>query len=250
MERNEIRHISISEQLFLGFLDFAKKVKQQSEEIGVKFTPEELAEVFNNSFSGKIRANFFLHIGDINRIIDGIQLIYDDLSELRKDKFSLKGNPIIRSELLFQCFFNEFFRIRETSKIFIKLLQNESVLTKKSKEQFIDFYFTAFDLAYEIRNSFVHKGTRFKDDEDSIPLETNFFDGLQPSEREKFISLIDESNTRENTVEIQCAIYMKFINYIMKTYIEFQELLNGFYADLIVLYEEKVLTITVDHNIN
>lgn len=84
-----------------GFLDFAKEVHQQSIDNGVKFSEGEMAEIFNNSFSGKVRATFFLWMGDLNKIIESINIVLDDLSELRKDKNSLKGNPVVRSEFLF-----------------------------------------------------------------------------------------------------------------------------------------------------
>lgn len=122
--KTEIKHIEIPKQLLPGFLESAKKVNRQSIEVGAKFTEEELTNIFNNSFSGKVRANFFLYIGDLNYTIEGVQLIIDDLLELRKDKHSLNGNPIIKSELLFQCFFSEFFRLREISKIFLKHLSD------------------------------------------------------------------------------------------------------------------------------
>jgi len=123
---------------------------------------------------------------------------------LREDKNSLKGNPIVRSELLIQAFFGEFFRMKEISKIFIKLLTTEKVLNNKNKETFVDFYFKMFDKIYEIRNMFIHQGLSFKNDEVSI--DKSFLDDLSLEEREKFVSMINKSNTRENTVEIQCAI--------------------------------------------
>lgn len=229
-----------------GFLDFANEVKRKCDAKGAKFTEEEIAEIFNNSFSGKIRANFFLWIGDLDRIIDGINIILEDLSGLRSDKSSLKGNPVVRSELLFQSFFGEFFRLRELSKIFIKLLTNEKVLNNKAKETFVGFYFQAFDHVYEIRNMFIHQGLSFKYDE--VAIDKSFFDSLSSEEKDRFISILKESNTRENTVEIQCTIYMKFIINTMEKYIEFQELLNNVLADLIISYEKKALTITVENN--
>lgn len=81
-----------------------------------------------------------------------------------------------------------------------------------------------------------------------MSIDKSFFDNLSLEERERFVSMINKSNTRENTVEIQCAIFMEIINRTMYRFIEFQEMLNGVLADLIILYEKKVLTITVDRN--
>ena len=242
----EIRYIQPPGQLMSGFLDFANEVKQKCDDKGAKLTEEEIIEIFNNSFPGKIRANFFLWIGDLDKIIDGVNIILSDLFDLRKDRNSLKGNPIVRSELLFQAFFGEFFRMREISKIFIKLLTSEKVLSNKNKETFVGFYFQAFDKVYEIRNMFIHQGLSFKNDE--VRIDESFFDDLSVDEKQKFASMLKESNTRENTVEIQCAIYMKFINHTMNKFIEFQEILNGVLADLIILYEKEVLTISVERN--
>ena len=229
-----------------GFLDFANEIKQKSEDKGAKFSEQEIEEIFNNSFPGKIRANFFLWVGDLNNIIDGVNLILSDLFDLREDRDSLKGNPVVRSELLVQAFFGEFFRMKEISKIFIKLLTTEKVLNNKNKETFVDFYFKMFDKTYEIRNMFVHQGLSFKND--NVSIDKSFFDDLSLEEREKFVSMINKSNTRENTLEIQCAIFIEFINRTMNRFIEFQEMLNGVLADLIILYEKKVLTIKVIRN--
>ena len=192
MNHTEIRPVKIPEQLLSGFLEFAKEVNRKSVERGIKFTEEQMTEIFNNSFSGKVRAIFFLHIGDINRILEGIQLIYDDLSELKKNRDAFKGNPVIRSELLFQSFFNEFFRIRELS---------------------------------------------FKDRD--ITLDYSVLEKFFPEEKENFSSLLNWENTREGTIALQCAIYMKFIGEIIEQYITFQEMLNGVLADLIILYEKQ-----------
>jgi hypothetical protein len=229
-----------------GFLDFAKEVHQKSLDKGAKFTEEEIVEIFNNSFPGKVRTEFFLWIGDLNKIIEGINIILGDLQELRKDKNSLKGNPVIRSEFLLQAFFGEFFKIREISKIFIKYLVQMDVLNNKNKDTFVGFYFTAFDWVYELRNQFIHQGASIRND--NIEIDISYLDNLTENEKKKFISLIKESNTRENTVEIQCAIYMKLILGIMERYVEFQDYLNKVLADLIISYEKMVLTITVTKN--
>lgn len=243
----EIRRIQPPNQLASGFLKFAKEINQKSIDLNTKFTEEEICDIFNNSFPGKIRANFLLWVGDLNKIIEGINLILSDLSDLKNDRNSLKGNPITRSELLIQSFFGEFFRIRETSKIFIKLLTKEKVLNKKSKELVVETYFIVFDKMYEIRNLFVHQNLGFKDFD--VNLGKDFFELFDKEEQEKFISLLNQANTRENTIEIQCALYIKFIEHIMESYIEFQEKLNGFLADLIILYEEQVMKITVANNV-
>lgn len=243
---NKIEIIQPPKKLASGFLDFAKEVKKKSDARGAKFSAEEMAELFNESFSGKIRANFILWIGDLNRIIDGINIILTDLSDLRADRNSLKGAPIIRSELLFQSFFGEFFRLREISKIFIKLLTKEKVLNNKAKETFVGFYFQAFDDIYEIRNLFIHQGLSFNDE--GIPINESFFNKLAIEEKEKFIKILEQSNTRENTVEIQCAIYVEFIIRTMKRYVEFQSVLNSELANLILSYEKKAMTITVENS--
>ncbi len=242
----EIRYIQQPKQLMSGFLDFANEIKQKCDDKGAKFSEEEIVKIFNNSFPGKIRANFFLWIGDLNKVIQGVNVILSDLSDLRKDKNSLKGNPVVRSELLVQTFFGEFFRMKEISKIFIKTLTTEKVLNNKNKETFVDYYFKMFDKIYEIRNMFIHQGLSFKNDE--VRIDKTFLDNLSLEEREKFVSMLNKANTKENTVEIQCAVHMEFIYNTMNRFIEFQEMLNGVLADLIILYEKKVLTIKVNRN--
>lgn len=60
--------------------------------------------------------------------------------------------------------------------------------------------------------------------------------------------LIKELNTRENTVEIQCAVWMKIIQAIMNNYIAFQKLLNNTLAELIIAFKKMNLHITVSKN--
>jgi len=229
-----------------GFLDFAKEVHQQSLDKGGKFSEEELVEIFNSSFSGQVRATFFLWIDDLNKIIEGINIVLSDLSELRKDKNSLKGNSVIRSEFLLQAFFGEFFRIREVSRIFIKYLNKVEVLDNRYKETFVEFYFTAFNWVYEVRNKIVHLGVNLK--EEGMDVDYSFLNDLNKAEKQKFISLIQDSNTRNNTIEIQCAIYMKIIQTIMNQYLGFQQTLNNVLADLIISFEKLNLNITVSKN--
>ncbi|MFA6150525.1 MAG: hypothetical protein WC716_04325 [Chitinophagaceae bacterium] len=245
-ENTEISIFQPPKQLMSGFLDFAKEVHRQSLDKGGKLAEEELAEIFNSTFSGQVRATFFLWIGDLNKIIDVVNIVLSDLSELRKDKNSLKGNPVRRSEFLLQAFFGEFFRIREISKIFIKYLNKVEVLDNKHKETFVEFYFTAFDWVYEVRNRMVHLGVNLK--EEGINIDYSFLNDLDNGEKQKFISLIQESNTRENTVEIQCAIYIKLIITVMNHYFSFQQTLNNVLADLIISFEKLNLSITVSKN--
>ena len=76
-----------------------------------------------------------------------------------------------------------------------------------------------------------------------IPLAFRFADYILekffPEEKENFSSLLNWENTREGTIALQCAIYMKFIGEIIEQYITFQEMLNGVLADLIILYEKQ-----------
>lgn len=239
----QIDFLQPPQQLMSGFLDFANQIKQKSIEKNAKLTEDELTEIYSNSFPGQIRTEFFHWIEDINRIFEVINIILSDLHDLRLDKNSLKGNPVIRSEFLFQAFFGEFFRIREISKIFIKYMTNMQVLDNKNKKAFVDFYFKAFDWIYEIRNSFVHQGLKLKDED--VEIDFSVIENLSEKEKEKFIQLLNESNTRKNTVEIQCAFYMKAIGEIMKTFIEFQELLSNTLADLIISFEKINLEIKV-----
>jgi hypothetical protein len=244
--KSKIEIIQPPEQLMSGFLDFANEVYQKSLDRGAKFTEEEITAVFNDSFSGKVRTMFFLWIGDINKIIDAINIILSDLQKLRNDKSSLDGNPVVRSEFLLQAFFGEFFRIKEISKIFIKFLTQIDLLNNKNKEEFVGVYYTAFDWAYELRNKIIHQGATIRDSDFNIDI--SFIENLSKDERDKFISLIQNSNTREDTVEIQCAIYMELISEIMDKYIEFQTLFNSLLADLIISYEKMVIKITVTKN--
>lgn len=242
----QIKLLQPPNQLMSGFLDFAKEVNQKCIDKGSKFTEEELVEIFNNSFSGQTRAKFFLWIGDLNKITEAINIILTDLSDLRRDKNCLKGNPVIRSEFLLQAFFGEFFKIRETSKIFFKYLNQVEVFNKKTKEDFVEFYFTAFNWVYDLRNNFIHQGLSFKTD--NVEVDFSFIKNLSEAEKDKFITLITESNTRENTVEIQCALYMEIIIGIMGNYTNFQELLNNVIADLIISFEKSNQTITITKN--
>lgn len=231
-----------------GFLNFAKEIHEKSERLKTKFTAEEIADFFNESLPGKVRANFLLFLGDLNRVIKGMNIMLDDLSEIRKDRNSLQGDPVIRSEFLFQAFFGEFFRLKEISKIFIKLLLKMKILSSKHKDMLYDSYFTAFEWVYEIRNMMIHQGVTFKNYEVSLPSE--LLKDLTEEEKEKFTLLLENSNTREGTVEIQCAFYTSVITEIMDKYLDFQSKLNDVLAELILLYEEYGMSITVTESAN
>ena len=75
-----------------------------------------------------------------------------------------------------------------------------------------------------------------------------FLNDLDRQEKQKFISLIQESNTREDTVGIQCAIYMKIIQTVMEQYFGFQEILSNVLADLVISFEKLNLNIKVSKN--
>ncbi|KQM68210.1 hypothetical protein ASE74_24140 [Pedobacter sp. Leaf216] len=229
-----------------GFLNFAKEIHQKSVELGTKFTEEELAEFFNQSFSGKVRANFLLWIGDLNRIIEGINIMLGDLNQLKSDRHSMTGDPVIRSEFLFQSFFGEFFRLKEICKLFIKQLAKIKVLSNKNKEMLYDSYFTAFDWIYEIRNMMIHQGVTFKNYDVKFP--EKFMTGLDPHEAEIFTKLVETSNTRQGTVEVQCAFYIWIISELMEHYLKFQHNMGDTLAELVLLYEDFALDITVSRN--
>jgi hypothetical protein len=230
-----------------GFLNFAQEIHQKSVDLETKFTEEDLAEFFNQNFPGKVRANFLLWIDDLNRIIEGMNLVLEDLNQLKNDKHSLNGNPVIRSEFLFQAFFGEFFKLREICKLFIKQLTKIGVLSNKNKDMLYDSYFTAFKWIYEIRNMMIHQGATFTKHEVNFPKE--FIARLDEPELKRFAKLIETSNTREGTVEVQCAFYIWIISELMNEYITFQHIVSETIAELILLYEELVLVITVSKNV-
>lgn len=238
MVENEMTRIDLPKKLLSGFLDFAQKINLQSNERGLKFTDEEIERIFEASFSGRVRAFFFTYLGDLNHILEGIDLILGDLRKMRDNKESMGSNPVVRSELLFRSFFNEFFLLKETSKPFLKKLVNAHVLDAKNRKEVSSFYSKAFEWVYDLRNMFVHESVTFRNDH--IKINSELLKDISSSEREKFIALLNQANTRENTVEIQCAIYMKIINEILPKYLEFQDFLNDFYANLILSYEDVI----------
>ncbi|ATP57459.1 hypothetical protein CPT03_13740 [Pedobacter ginsengisoli] len=241
-----LRYIQPPEKLGEGFLKFAKEIHQKSLSLETKFTEEEIANFFNESFSGKIRANFLLWIGDLNRSIKGINIIVGDFSEIRADRNSLGGDPVIRSEFLFQAFFGEFFRLKEISKIFLKLLYKHKVLSTKEKDMLNDSYFKVFEWVYEVRNMIIHQGVTFKNYDVELPMD--FLTDISDEEKAKFQELLENYNDRDGTVEIQCAFYTSIIRNIMNTFLEFQEKVGQTLAELILLYEEHAMSITVsDH---
>lgn len=242
----KIAYLQPPDKLAEGFLNFAKEIHQKSVDLQTKFTEEEIANFFNQSFSGKVRANFLLWIGDLNRIVEGMNIMLSDLNQLKNDKESMTGDPVIRSEFLFQSFFGEFFRLKEISKLYIKQLSKTKVISNKNKELLYDSYFTAFNWIYEIRNMIIHQGVTFKNYDVKFPEE--FMKGLDEREFEIFSKLIANSNTREGTVEVQCAFYIWVISELMDHYLKFQDKIGEILAELVLLYEEFTLEITVTKN--
>ena len=78
------------EKLADGFLKFAKSIHQKKIDRGAKFTEEEIAEIFNNSFPGISRANILFWVADVNKFIKTVNLILSDLEDLKNDKNILK----------------------------------------------------------------------------------------------------------------------------------------------------------------
>lgn len=224
-------------------MDFSQLVQAKCKELGTKLSDNELKECFDGSPQGRIRIHYLSWIGDLNEIIDTINIILIDLSDLRNNKASLKGNPVVRSEFLFRSFFSEFFRIRETSKLFFKILVKEGILNNELKKMITEFFYTAFDYCYKIRNSIVHEGAVINNYK--MVTEASVFKELSKEEKLKFQALIDEDNTRENTVEIQVTFYIYCIKNIMITFAEFQPILDKVLAELIEGYEKQV-NITVE----
>lgn len=98
-------------------------------------------------------------------------------------------------------------------------------------------FFSHFVLYPDYRISFfIPLAFRFAD---YITLDYSVLEKFFPEEKENFSSLLNWENTREGTIALQCAIYMKFIGEIIEQYITFQEMLNGVLADLIILYEKQ-----------
>lgn len=64
-------------------------------------------------------------------------------------------------------------------------------------------------------------------------------------DKERFIALFKEENTRENTVEFQYVIYNQTITSVMEKYIEFQNLINVTLSELILSFEKYNLNITI-----
>jgi len=234
------------EKLADGFLRFAKSIHQKTIDRGAKFTEEEMAEIFNNSFPGISRTNVLFWVADINKFINTVNLIISDLEDLKTDKNSLKGDPVIRSEFLFQSFFGEFFKMREVAKLYLKIFKNLKLLNNTNKEDFFNFYQRAFDWVYKIRNEFIHLGMEMKNFD--VDFDIAILNEFSEEDRIKFIKAFNEENTRKNTVEFQCAIYIKVIKYIMEKYIELQSLINETLADLILSFEKHNLEVTITEN--
>ncbi len=234
------------EKLADGFLKFAKSIHQKSIDRGSKFTEEEMSQIFYDSFSGISRTHMMFWVADINKFIKTVNLILTDLEDLKNDKNSLKGEPIIRSEFLFQSFFGEFFKMREIAKLYLKVFKNLNLLNNTNKKDFINFYQLAFDWVYKIRNEFIHLGMEMKNFDGDFNL--SILNEFSEEDRIRFIKAFNESNTRENTVEFQCAIFIKVIKHIMKNYIELQVLINETLADLILSFEKNNLEITITKN--
>lgn len=229
-----------------GFLKFAESVHQKTIDNGAKFTEDEITQIFKDSFHGLSRTNILLWVTDINKFIKTVNLILSDLEDLKSDRNSLKGDPVIRSEFLLQSFFGEFFKMREIAKLYLKVFKNLDLLSNSNKEEFFNFYQNTFDWVYKIRNEFIHLGTEIKTFD--VNFDVEILNDFSEEDRTKFIKAFKESNTRENTVELQCAIYIKVIKHIMEKYIELQSLINETLADLILSFEQYNLEITINEN--
>lgn len=184
----QIEYIQPPEFVISGFVEFSQLVQEKCKELGAKLSDEEVKECFDGSPQGRIRIHYLSWIGDLNDIIDAINIILLDLSDLQNDKTSLKGDSIVRSEFLFRSFFSEFFRIRESSKLFFKILVKEGILNNQLKKLITEFFFTAFDYCYKIRNSIVHEGSVINNYE--LIMDSSAFKDLSKKEKMRLQTII------------------------------------------------------------
>lgn len=219
-----------------GFLEFAKNLNEKSKAINTKFSEKEFMNEINSDFSGKIRFNFLLWVQDLNKVLDGMGLIESDLSDLKNDPNCMKGDPILRSEFLFQGFFGEFYRLKEISKIYISTISKSGLLNLKNKKAFAGIYNDTYAWVYGIRNDFIHNGLSFafKD----VTQGENIYKEFSMEDRKKYLSLLTESENAENTVQIYCAIYLTIMTRIMESFEKMQNKMMEVLADLIIEYEK------------
>jgi len=239
MEAKKIEWIQPPSVLADGLLAYAKGIYQETQDRGQLFSEDEFAEKLSGDFSGKIRFHFLLWVVDLNKVIDGINIVLSDMNDMIADRNSFKGNPVIRTEFLMIAFFGEFFRLREISKIYLKNFFKAGLLVDPTKKFLVDSYYEIFKQFYEVRNQIVHQGICFA--ENDINVDWSIFKDLPDEVKEKFIALLRQANTKENTVEIQCAIYIKVIKNIMDVYGKFQDKINEVLADMVIAYEEQIV---------
>jgi hypothetical protein len=138
MDIYKIPYIQPPDQLADGFLAYAESVYQEAKDRNELFSEDEFTEKINSDFSGKVRFHFLLWVMDLNKIIDGINIILSDMTDLVADRNAFKGDPVIRTELLMVAFFGEFVRLREISKIYFKAFYKADVLHERTTKVFID----------------------------------------------------------------------------------------------------------------
>lgn len=98
----------------------------------------------------------FIWFSEITDIIDNLNLILCDLSELPEKHLIFSGSPKQRFYLLIRTYFNEFYRTREIFAQILHGLKSQNRITKAEVKGIRKTYHDAFKDMHDLRNSFVH----------------------------------------------------------------------------------------------
>lgn len=102
-------------------------------------------------------ALFFLRwIGEVNEIIDNLNVILTDIRDLPTNYIFLKGSPKTRLYLLIRTYFYEFYRFRETYNKFVKAAAGRGYIDRRAVAGVRQAFHDAFEETIEVRNYLVH----------------------------------------------------------------------------------------------
>lgn len=98
----------------------------------------------------------FLWVSEISEVIDNLNLILDDFSQLAESHVLFRGSPKKRYYLLIRVYFHEFYRSREIFSQVLHALKSQGRTTKEEIRFIRETFHDAFAETIEMRNNIVH----------------------------------------------------------------------------------------------
>lgn len=104
----------------------------------------------------------FTWICNINEVVDNLNLIIKDTTELPVLRHLLPGSVDTRVKLLVRMYYYEFYRFRELFNTYLKCLERQGLITKNDFNEGRREFHETFKVINDLRNTLVHSSVRWE----------------------------------------------------------------------------------------